>query len=311
MVSCVLDDGWTIEATAERFQVDAKTVRKWRDRFLAEGLAGLRDRSSRPKRSPNRTPRSHRRRVVRLRKRHRWGADRIGFEVGLAASTVQSILRAAGLGRLDRGDRATASKLPPQRYQRERPGELVHVDIKKLAAIRDGGGWRTHGRGAANGTGTHSGVGYRYLHTALDDRSRVVYSEILDDEKGDTAATFWRRAVAALADQGIVVERVLTDNGACYRSRAWAAACAELGVVHKRTRPYRPQTNGKVERFHRILLEEWAYIRDWTTEHERVAGYSRFIHFYNRHRPHGALGWHSPTATLAHCLGDNVPVVHS
>jgi transposase InsO family protein len=297
--------------TAERFQVDAKTVRKWRDRFLAEGLAGLRDRSSRPKRSPNRTPRSHRRRVVRLRKRHRWGADRIGFEVGLAASTVQSILRAAGLGRLDRGDRATASKLPPQRYQRERPGELVHVDIKKLAAIRDGGGWRMHGRGAANGTGTHSGVGYRYLHTALDDRSRVVYSEILDDEQGDTAAAFWRRAVAALTDQGIVVERVLTDNGACYRSRAWAAACAELGVVHKRTRPYRPQTNGKVERFHRILLEEWAYIRDWTTEHERVAGYSRFIHFYNRHRPHGTLGWQSPLATLSHCLGDNVPVGHT
>lgn len=311
MVSCVIERGWTVEATAERFQVDAKTVRKWRDRFVAEGDAGLCDRSSRPKRSPNRTPRACRRRVVRLRKRHRWGADRIGFELDLAASTVQSILRAAGLGRLDRGDRATASKVVPQRYQRERPGELVHVDVKKLAAIRDGGGWRMRGRGAAHGTGRHSGVGYRYLHTALDDRSRVVYSEILDDEQAHTAAAFWRRALAALRAQGIVVERVLTDNGACYRSLAWAAACAGTGVVHKRTRPYRPQTNGKVERFHRILLEEWAYIRDWTSEQDRCDGYAGFIHFYNCHRPHGALGWQSPMAALAYCLGDNVPLAHT
>ena len=311
MVACVLERGWTIEATAERFQVDAKTVRKWRDRFLAEGERGLQDRSSRPRCCPHRTPRRIRRRVIMLRRRRRWGADRIGFEVGIAASTVQAILRAAGLGRLDRGDRATASTRCPQRYQRERPGELVHVDIKKLAAIPDGGGWRAHGRGAANGLGRHSGVGYRYLHTALDDRSRVVYSELLDDEQAATAAAFWRRAVLAMSAQGIVIERVLTDNGACYRSHQWAAACAETGVVHKRTRPYRPQTNGKVERFHRILLEEWAYIRDWNTETERHAGYAGFVHFYNHHRPHGALDWHSPTATLFRCLRDNLPVVHS
>jgi transposase InsO family protein len=311
MVSCVLDRGWTIEATAERFQVDAKTVRKWRDRFLLNGNTGLCDRSSRPRRSPNRTPRACRRQVVRLRRRRRWGADRIAFEVGMASSTVQSILRAAGLGRLDRGDRATASKARPQRYQRERPGELVHVDIKKLAAIRDGGGWRMHGRGAEHGTGRHSGVGYRYLHTALDDRSRVVYSEILDDEQADTAAAFWCRAVTALGAQGITIERVLTDNGACYRSRSWAGACADTGVTHKRTRPYRPQTNGKVERFHRILLEEWAYIRDWTSEQQRAAAYTGFIHFYNRHRPHGALEWQSPMATLSRCFGDNVPAGHS
>ena len=310
MVACVLDRGWTVEATAERFQVDPKTVRKWRDRKLAEGEAGLVDRSSRPRRSPNRTPRACRRRVIRLRQRRRWGADRIALQVGLAASTVQSILRGAGLGRLDRGDRATAT-VHPQRYERERPGELAHVDVKKIAAIRDGGGWRMHGRGAEHGTGRHSGVGYRYVHTALDDRTRVVYSEILDDEQGDTAAGFWRRAAAALAARGITVERVLTDNGACYRSRAWAAACTSTGVTHKRTRPYRPQTNGKVERFHRILLEEWAYIRDWTSETERHAGYTTFIHFYNHHRPHGALGWQSPTATLARCLGDNLPGGHS
>jgi len=311
MVACVLERGWSIEATAERFQVDAKTVRKWRDRRLAEGDAGLFDRSSRPRRSPNRTPRARRRQVIRLRLGRRWGADRIGFEVGTASSTVQSILRAAGLGRLDRGDRATASPTRPQRYERERPGEVAHVDVKKLAAIRDGGGWRMHGRGAEHGTGRHSGVGYRYLHTALDDRTRVVYSEILDDEQADTAAAFWRRAVTALAAQGIGVERVLTDNGACYRSRAWAAACADTAVVHKRTRPYRPQTNGKVERFHRILLEEWAYIRNWTSENQRADGYAGFIHFYNRHRPHGALSWRSPLATLTHCLGDNLPGEHT
>lgn len=146
MVTCVVEQGWTIEATAERFQVDAKTVRKWRDRFLTEGEPGLLDRSSSPKRSPNRTPRACRRRVIRLRRRRRWEADRIAHEIGLAASTVQHILRAEGMGRLDRGDRAT-DREPVRRYQRERPGELIHVDVKKLAAIPPGGGWRLHGRG--------------------------------------------------------------------------------------------------------------------------------------------------------------------
>ena len=148
MVECVLERGWSIEATAGRFQVDAKTVRKWRDRFVAEGEAGLVDRSSRPHHSPNRTPRRLRRRVIELRRRRRWGADHIGHEVGLSSSTVQSILRDAGLARLDRGDRAT-DREPVRRYQRDRPGELVHVDVKKLSGIPDGGGWRIHGRGHA------------------------------------------------------------------------------------------------------------------------------------------------------------------
>jgi transposase InsO family protein len=310
MVGCVLEHGWTIEATAERFQVDAKTVRKWRDRFLAEGEAGLADRSSRPHRSPQRTPRRVRRVVIELRRRRRWGAEHIAFEVGLSSSTVQSILRRAGLARLDRGDRAT-NRARPRRYQRERPGELVHVDVKKLAAIPAGGGWRMHGRGAEHGMGRHSGAGYRYIHTAVDDRTRLAYSEVLDDEQADTAAGFWTRAVLWFELRGVDVERVITDNGACYRSRTWAAACAASGVTHKRTRPYRPQTNGKVERFHRILLEEWAYIRDWTTEAERVLGHHRFMHFYNRHRSHGALGWQPPIATLNQLAGDNVPAWHS
>jgi len=309
MVRCVLDRGWTIEATAERFQVDAKTVRKWRDRFLTEGEAGLLDRSSRPRRSPNRTRRPCRRAVIRLRKKHRWGADHIAHEVGLAASTVQSILRQAGLGRLDVGDRATATE-SPRRYQRDRPGELVHVDVKKLAGIPLGGGWKALGRGK-DGHGGHSGVGYRYLHTAVDDRTRLAYSEILGNEQGETAAEFWRRANTWFNSHGITVERVLTDNGACYRSRAWRAALADADIVHKRTRPYRPQTNGKVERFHRILLEEWAYIRDWTSDDQRRAAYDGFIHFYNHHRSHGALGWATPTDTLNRLLGDNLPAEHT
>ena len=221
MVGCVIDQGWTVEATAERFQVDAKTVRKWRDRFLTEGDTGLLDRSSRPCRSPNRTsPRPVRRQVIAMRKKRRWGADHIAFELGLAASTVQHILRDAGLGRLDRGDRATNTELV-RRYQRDRPGELIHVDVKKIAAIPTGGGWKAHGRDARP---SHSGVGYRYIHTALDDRTRIVYSEILNDEQAATAAGFWCRAAAWFATLGITCERVITDNGACYRSGLWHRA---------------------------------------------------------------------------------------
>lgn len=309
MVACVIDGGWTIEATAERFQVDAKTVRKWRDRFVAEGGDGLLDRSSRPRHSPNQTRPQLQRRVVALRTRHRWGAAHIGHELHLAPSTVQAILHREGLGRLDSGDRATDIE-PPRRYQRERPGELVHVDVKKISGIPNGGGWRIHGRGNAP-TVKRATTGYRYIHTALDDRTRLAYSEIHTDEQAVTAAGFWRRANAWFRAQGITVERVLTDNGSCYRSKLWLEALAETGVTPKRTRPYRPQTNGKVERFHRILLEEWAYIRDWRSDRQRTTGYDGFIHFYNQHRSHGALGWSTPTDTLNRLLGDNLPGFHN
>jgi transposase InsO family protein len=308
MVACVVVDGWTIEQTAERFQVDAKTVRKWRDRFLAEGFDGLFDRSSRPHHSPNRTPDDQRATIIELRRCRRWGADHIAAETGLAASTIQGVLRSAGLARLDVGDRATAG--PPQRYQRDRPGELVHADVKKLGGIPDGGGWKIHGRGRAP-RAKRSTVGYRFLHTALDDRTRLAYSEILHDEQGPTAAAFWRRAHRWFADHGVHVERVLTDNGSCYRSKAWAAALADTTVTHKRTRPYRPQTNGKVERFHRILLEEWAYIRPWTSDRQRQAAYRGFMHFYNHHRSHGALDWATPIQALNHLAGDNLPAEHT
>ena len=305
MVAGVLDRGWTIEMAAQRFQVDAKTVRKWRDRFVAEGVAGLLDRSSRPKHSPSRTGIAKRREVLRLRREHRWGAAHIAFETDLAASTVQSILRAAGVGRLDHGDRATAK---PMRYEHDRPGELVHIDVKKIGAIPPGGGWRMHGMAKRK---RRTAAGYRYIHTAVDDRTRLAYSEICNDERGATAAEFLERAVLWFKLRGVTIERVLTDNGACYRSRAWAATCATHSVRHSRTRPFRPQTNGKVERFHRILLEEWAYVRDWTSETDRVAGYAHFMHFYNRHRSHGSLRWRSPMDTLALCAGDNVPVTHT
>lgn len=309
MVRAVVTGGWTVEAAAERWQVDAKTVRKWRDRWLVEGDAGLADRSSRPWSCPWATPPAKRAEVLELRARRRWGAAHIGHEVGLAASTTQKILASGGVGRLDRGDRATAG--PVVRYQRDRPGELVHVDVKKLAAIRDGGGWRAHGRGAANGQGRHAATGYRFLHTAIDDRTRLAYSEILADEQAVTTVGFWRRALGFFAGHGVTVGRVITDNGANYRSRLFAEAVTAGGAVHKRTRPYRPQTNGKVERFHRILLEEWAYVRPWCSESERSASYAGFCHFYNHHRSHGSLGWSTPAATLTSLARDNVPGMHT
>jgi len=307
MVRCVLERRWTIEATAERFQVDAKTVRKWRDRYLDEGRGGLNDRSSRPKTSPRTTSSERCDQVLELRRRHRWGAAHIGHDLGLASSTVQTILNRAGLGRLDRGDRASA---PVVRYERQRPGELVHVDVKKLAGIPHGGGWRSLGRDLAPHHG-RSNAGYRYLHSAIDDRTRLVYSEILNDELADTAAQFWRRALSFFMAHGVVVERVISDNGNCYRSWQWRRVCEEWGVIPKRTRPYRPQTNGKIERFHRILLEEWAYITAWRSEAERHVAYFGFCHFYNHHRSHGSLGWATPAATLARLAGDNLPGTHT
>ena len=223
----------------------------------------------------------------------------------MAASTVQVILHREGMGRLDRGDRAT--KIPSQRYQRERPGELIHVDVKKLAGIPPGGGWRTRGRGYADEGAKDRMVGYRFLHSAIDDRSRIVYSEIHDDEQAVTAAGFWARAAAWYQSIGITPQRVITDNGSCYRSGLWHRSCTATGTTPKRTRPYRPQTNGKIERFHRILLEEWAYIRPWTSEGQRARAYHGFIHFYNHHRSHGSLGWATPTSIIT----DNLPAMHT
>jgi transposase InsO family protein len=304
MVACVVEGGWTVEATAQRFQVDAKTVRKWRARFLSEGDSGLLDRSSRPRRSPNRASAALHRQVIRLRRQHRWGADHIAHEVGLAASTVQTILTQAGCGRLDRGDRATP-KEPVRRYVRERPGELIHVDVKKISAIPEGGGWRLHGRDKDGRNSRRPGAGYRYIHTALDDRTRLIYSEIHDDEKATTAATFWTRAAAWFTQHGITCERVITDNGACYRSGLWNRACATTNTTVKKTQPRRPQTNGKVERYHRTLLDEWAYAHAYQSDTERKATLTDWVHMYNHHRSHTSLGGLPPASRVPNLTGQN------
>jgi transposase InsO family protein len=215
------------------------------------------------------------------------------------------------LRHLDQNTGLAVRRPKPVRYEHDAPGDLVHVDIKKLGKIPDGGGHRKLGRTIGNRNNKKQGRGYAFVHHAVDDHSRLAYSEILDDEQGDTAAEFWHRAHSWFAAHGVRIERALTDNGACYRSRAWRHALDTTGVVHKRTRPYRPQTNGKVERFHRILLEEWAYVRDWTSDPQRRAAYDGFMHSYNHHRSHGALGWATPMATLNRLLGDNLPAEHT
>jgi transposase InsO family protein len=297
-----------------------QTLGRWYARWQAEGEAGLEDRSSRPYRSPNQTDPDVEVRVVALRREHKVGpAQLVGLlaEEGLQlpASTIYRILVRHGISRLRDLD-VTGEDLrePVVRYEWAKPGDMVHVDVKKIGRIPDGGGWRAHGRGSAQHKATGRAktagarAGYVYLHSAVDDHSRLAYTEELPDEKGATAAGFWARAVKFFRRHGIRrIRRVLTDNGSCYRSWAFAAALAASRTRHKRTRPYRPQTNGKVERFHRILLEEWAYIRDWTSDRQRQAAYDGFIHFYNHHRSHGALGWATPASTLR----DNLPAEHS
>jgi transposase InsO family protein len=295
----VVDDGWPLRRAADRFQVAVTTAKRWADRYRTEGAAGMRDRSSRPHRSPVRTPRPVERRVLHLRRTKRLGPVRLGWHLGLPASTCHAILRRAGAARLSHLDRATAE--PIRRYEHPTPGDLIHVDIKKLGNIPHGGGHRTQGRhqGKLNRTATPghttdawggAGLGYAYLHTALDDHSRLAYTEILTDETKETATAFWRRAHAWFTAHGVTTVRVLTDNGSCYKSRLWHQTCAELNVRVKKTRPYRPQTNGKVERFHRTLTEEWAYAKPYTSEHARRKALPHFLHTYNHHRHHTAIG---------------------
>ncbi|KAF0646050.1 transposase [Streptomyces fradiae ATCC 10745 = DSM 40063] len=263
------------------------------------GEAGMGDRSSRPHASPRRTPTRTERRIIKVRLIRRWGPARIAHLLDLVPSTVHRVLTRFGLARLTSLDRATGRVI--RRYERDRPGELVHVDIKKLGNIPDGGGHKTLGRQA--GRKTKSGVGYSYIHTAVDDHSRLAYSEILADEKRETATTFWQRAHAYFASCGITVQRVLTDNGSCYRSHAWRDALAAAGITHKRTRPYRPQTNGKVERFNRTLLDEWAYARPYRSEQERRDAFPDWLHTYNHHRGHTALAGKPPASRVPNLTG--------
>jgi transposase InsO family protein len=314
----IVDDGWPVARAAERYDVSWPTAKRWADRYLQLGPDGMGDRSSRPHRSPNRTPQPMVRKIVHLRWKHRLGPVQIAARTGLAPSTVHAVLVRCRVSRLSRIDRVTGE--PVRRYEHERPGSLVHVDVKKLGNVPDGGGHRFAGRaqGKQNrkATGHRTGrnsrnaghpiIGTAYIHTVLDDHSRLAYSEIREDEKKETAVSVLRNATAWFAARGVRIERVISDNGACYRSRLWADACAELGITPKRTRPYRPQTNGKVERFHLTLANEWAYKKLYTSDSARRAAYPAWLHEYNHHRPHTALGNSAPITRLTNVPGQYI-----
>ncbi|MFI8266777.1 IS481 family transposase [Streptomyces sp. NPDC085665] len=302
--------GRPVAHVAAEMGVSRATAHKWIRRWRAEGEAGLHDRSSRPAKTPHRTSADVEARVCRLRRDRKLGPARIGSVLGLPASTVHRILRRHGLHRLAWLDRPTGQ--PVRRYERARPGELVHVDIKKLGRIPDGGGHRVMDRRAAmdNKIATTSErksskpvIGYSYIHSAVDDHSRLAYSEALPDERQHTAIAFWQRANAFFAGHGITVERVLTDNGSCYKSKLFTRALAATGITHKKTRPYRPQTNGKVERFNRTLLDEWAYLQPYASNHQRDEALADFLHTYNHHRCHTALGGHPPISRVNNPAG--------
>jgi len=293
--------GRAVAHVAAEMGISRATAHKWIRRWRSEGESGLIDRSSRPRTTPHRTPAETEARVCRLRQDRKLGPARLGPVLGLPASTVHRILTRHGLNRLAFMDRPTGQVI--RRYERDRPGELVHVDVKKLGRIPDGGGHKVLGRQA--GRATRNGMGFDYVHSAVDDHSRLAYSEIHGDEKAATCADFLRRAAAFFAAAGIDrIERVLTDNAWPYRkSFAWRQALADLGASRKLTRAYRPQTNGKVERFNRTLLDEWAYLRPYTSNTERTAALDDFLHRYNYHRCHTALGGQPPINRVNNAAG--------
>ena len=315
MARLIVDENWKVPRAAERYDVSWKTARKWADRYKAEGPAGMYDRSSRPHRQPNRTPVPVVRKIVHLRWKQRLGPVEIADRLNMQSSTVYAVLVRCRLNRLTHIDRATGE--PIRRYEHDKPGDMLHMDVKKLGRVPDGGGWRYVGRqqGGKNRSATvgrtgkprnkwHNPlIGRCYLHTVIDDHSRVAYVEAHDDETKETAAAVLRNAVAWFAERDVVVQRVLTDNGGCYRSHLWRDTCTELGITHKRTRPYRPQTNGKVERFHRTLVEGWAFKKFYNSESARLAALPAWVHQYNHHRPHSAIGKQAPITRLDNLAG--------
>ncbi|MCS7476698.1 IS481 family transposase [Umezawaea endophytica] len=312
LARCVVDEHWPLRRAAERFQVSVTTAHRWAHRYRHHDPAGMTDHSSRPHPSPHRTPTRTEHRIIKVRLQRRWGPARIGYLLGQHPSTVHRVLTRYRMARLAHVDRATGQ--PIRRYEHPAPGDLIHVDIKKLGNIPDGGGHRVHGRqvGGHNSQRTPTGkrnahgnplLGYGFLHNAVDDHSRLAYTEILTDETKESARDFWHRAQTFFTANGITVRRVLTDNGSCYRSRLWRDTLAKGGIDHKRTRPYRPQTNGKVERFNRTLLEEWAYARPYASETERRDAFPGWLHFYNHHRGHTALGGRPPASRVPNLTG--------
>jgi transposase InsO family protein len=295
-----IEAGWPVAHAAAALGISRDRAYVWWRRYQAEGMAGLEDRSSRPRRSPTRTKPSVERRIVRLRTKKGLGPARIAGIVRLPGSTVHRVLVRHGLNRLDHLDRAT--RTPIRRMEMTRPGELVHVDIKKLGRIPKGGGWRVHGRVARPHAGARraQNVGYAFIHSAVDGYSRLAYSEVLPDEQATTATAFWGRAEGFFQSHGVTVERVITDNGSCYRSRLFNEALG--AITHTYTRPYRPATNGKVERYNRTLLAEWAYARPWSSDGQRTRALTPWLHRYNHHRHHTAIGG-PPTRRVSNLTG--------
>jgi transposase InsO family protein len=297
-----IEDGWTVAAAAESMNVSRQCAHKWWRRYRDEGVTGLEDRSSRPKSCPHQTPARVERRIVALRQSRKLGPARLAGIVGVPASTVHRVLVRHGMNRLRWMDRTTGRVV--RRIETSRCGELVHIDVKKLARVPDGGGHRKLGRTTETRRSRGSGGSYAYIHTAIDAYSRLAYSEFTGIENAQNCVEFLNRAVAWFQQQGVTIERILTDNGTGYRSLAWRDRCAELGIRHTHTRPYRPATNGKVERFNRTLLDEWAYARLWRSERSRARGLDRFLHRYNHHRHHTAIGG-PPSSRVTNLAGQH------
>jgi transposase InsO family protein len=293
----VVEEGWSLAEAAEAAEVSERTARKWVERYGSEGEAGLGDRSSAPKGQPGATPPDRIEAIAALR-RVRMTGQEIAECLGMPLSTVQGILTRIGLGKLSRLEPPE----PPNRYERERAGELLHIDVKKLGRIGPkGAGHRITGskRGQANrGRDGRRSAGWEFVHIAIDDATRLAYVELLTDEKATSCVSFLRRALAFYRAHGVQVQRVMTDNGPGYLSVIHAVACRALGIKHLRTRPYRPRTNGKAERFIRTLLAGWAYGAVYGTSAERADALSGWLEFYNSRRPHGSLGHRAPTERL-------------
>ncbi|MGZ6662738.1 MAG: IS481 family transposase [Solirubrobacteraceae bacterium] len=298
LVDRVENAGWSLIAAAEAAGISDRTARKWLARYRTEGPAGLQDRSSAPRQVANRTEERRVEVIAALRRVRLTGAE-IAECLDMALSTVSGILTSIGMGKL-----ARLGLEPAQRYERARPGELIHIDVKKLGRIHDGAGHRATGQRRYTGRRTDAEgrerkiVGWEYVHVCIDDATRLAYVEVLADEKAITAVAFLRRAVKHYASYGITVELLITDNGSAYRSTIHAIACRALGIRHLRTRPYRPQTNGKAERFIRTMLGGWAYGAIYRDSSERNAALAGWLDFYNRRRPHGALSHKPPIARL-------------
>jgi transposase InsO family protein len=290
LVRRIEEEHWSLVAAAEAAGISERSARKWLARWRAEGEAGLADRSSAPRRRPTQLP-ADRVRAIEALRRLRMTAAEIAEVLGLALSTVSRWLARIGLGKRSRLDPPE----PPNRYERKRPGELIHVDVKKLVQIKRGAGHRVTGRRTHHA----KGAGWEFVHVCVDDATRLAYVEVLPDEKGATAAAFLRRAVNWFKGMGITAERVLSDNGACYRSTVHAEACRELGMRHLFTRPYRPRTNGKAERFIQTLTNRWAYGAIYGSSAERTAALPGWLTHYNFSRRHGSLGHKAPAARLA------------